>query len=74
MKKNLFIALALTGLAFGCKSNEGTETSVSTNPEACKTECADMKAECADMKAECAEKKAECSEKKVCPVTGKEIN
>ena len=70
--KKLVIALALTGAAFGCKS-QSTEVTDTSAPVA---ECAttDCAASCDAAKGECTEaQKAECAGK-VCPVTGKQIN
>jgi hypothetical protein len=69
--KKLVIALALTGAAFGCKSQSTEVTDTSAPVAAESAECA---AACDATKAECTDAaKAECATK-VCPVTGKQIN
>lgn len=72
--KNAILAVALVGLAFGCKTDKQAAVSdASATPVAeCATSCSDAaKADCAT-KCDSAAKK-ECSTAKTCPVTGKTI-
>lgn len=57
--KNMIFALALVGLAFGCKSNENTAVSDPAGANMPKAECGmSSKEGCSDeAKAECATKK-----------------
>jgi hypothetical protein len=72
--KNAILAVALVGLAFGCKTDKQaavSDASATPTPE-CAASCSDAeKAACAT---KCSsEAKAECSTTKTCPATGKTI-
>lgn len=70
--KNAILAVALVGLAFGCKTDKQaavSDASATPTPE-CSASCSD--AAKADCKAACDSKK-ECSGAKTCPVTGKSM-
>ncbi|MFN0006424.1 MAG: hypothetical protein ACKVXR_00845 [Planctomycetota bacterium] len=67
--KNMIFALALVGLAFGCKSN--SENTAVADPAAAnmpKAECSMSKEACSsEAKAECAAKKSCCASKGEAP-------
>lgn len=66
--KNMIFALALVGLAFGCKSNQNTAVADPAAANMPKAECSMNKEECsAAAKAECAGKKACCEKKADAP-------
>ena len=59
--KNTIFALALVGLAFGCKSNQNTAVADPAPANMPKAECSMTKESCSsEAKAECASKKACC--------------
>ena len=58
--KNTILALALVGLAFGCKSNQNTAVADPAAASMPKAECSMNKEECSGAA------KAECSAKKSC--------
>ena len=62
--KNTIFALALVGLAFGCKSNQNTAVADPAPASMPPAECSMNKESCSsEAKAECATKKACCAEK-----------
>lgn len=59
--KNMIFALALVGLAFGCKSNQNTAVADPAAASMPKAECTMDKEACSsEAKAECAAKKSCC--------------
>jgi len=62
--KNTIFALALIGLAFGCKSNQNTDVADPAAASMPKAECSMNKEACSgEAKAECSAKKSCCTEK-----------
>ena len=66
--KNMIFALALVGLAFGCKSNSNADVADPAAANMPKAECNMSKENCSsEAKAECAAKKSGCASKSEAP-------